>query len=158
MGLCTAYAASPFTGKITILEKSRIGDPKTASFGYTRSIRSDYLDPHYARLAYEARRLWQHIEQRSEEPFLINCGCLNIARESITPDLAASYAEQSYRVLTDLHLPTEAFTRETLRERYPQFDADLGRLDVEAGFVYVPAVHALCSRRCASARWTSGKK
>ena len=43
MGLCTAYAASPFTGKITILEKSRIGDPKTASFGYTRSIRSDYL-------------------------------------------------------------------------------------------------------------------
>ncbi len=139
MGLCTAYAAAPFTGKITILEKSRIGDPKTASFGYTRSIRSDYLDPHYARLAYEARRLWQHIEQRSEEQFLISCGCLNIASESITSDLARSYAEQSYRVLTDLHLPTESFTRETLRERYPQFDADLGRLDVEAGFVYVPA-------------------
>ena len=139
MGLCTAYAAAPFTQNITILEKSRIGDRQTASFGYTRSIRSDYLDPHYARLAYEARRLWRQIEQRSEEAFLINCGCLNIARESITPDLQASYAEQSYRVLTDLHLHTEAFTRETLRARYPQFDADLGRLDVEAGFVYVPA-------------------
>jgi N-methyl-L-tryptophan oxidase len=139
MGLCTAYAAAPFTDKITILEKSYIGDKQTASFGYTRSIRSDYLDPQYARLAYEARRLWQQIEQRAEEPFLVNCGCLNIVRESVTPDLAASYAEQSYRVLTGLHLKTEAFTRETLRERYPQFDADIGRLDVEAGFVYVPA-------------------
>jgi sarcosine oxidase len=139
MGLCTAYAATPFSDKITILEKSRIGDKQTASFGYTRSIRSDYLDPDYARLAYEARRLWQGIEQHAAEPVLIDCGCLNIARESVTPDLAASYAEQSYRVLTGLHLKTETFTRETLRERYPQFDADLGRLDVEAGFIYVPA-------------------
>jgi glycine/D-amino acid oxidase-like deaminating enzyme len=139
MGLCTAYAAAPFTGKITILEKSRVGDKQTASFGYTRSIRSDYLDSHYARLAYEARRLWLQIERQAGEPFLVNCGCLNIARESVTPDLDASYAEQSYRVLTDLHLPTEAFTRETLRQRYPQFDADLGRLDVDAGFIYVPA-------------------
>lgn len=138
MGLCAAYAAAPFTSKITILEKSRIGDPKTASFGYTRSIRSDYLDPHYARLAYEARRLWLNIERHAEEPFLINCGCLNIASESVTPDLSATYAEQSYRVLTDLRLRAETFTRESLRERYPQFEADLGRLDVEAGFVYVP--------------------
>src|SRR5579875_3697436 len=29
---------------------------------------------------------------------------------------------------------TEAFTRDTLRQRFPQFEADLGRLDVEAGF------------------------
>ncbi len=41
MGLFTAYAATPFTSRITILEKSRIGDKKTASFGYTRSIRLD---------------------------------------------------------------------------------------------------------------------
>lgn len=139
MGLSTAYAAVPFTSKVTILERSRIGDKATASFGYTRSIRSDYLDPHYARLAYEARRLWLQIEQRADEPFLINCGCLNIARESVTPDLDACYAEQSYRVLTGLHLRTASLTRETLHERYPQFDADLGRLDVEAGFIYVPA-------------------
>ena len=139
MGLCTAYAAAPFTARITILEKSRIGDKRTASFGYTRSIRSDYLDAQYARLAYEARRLWLQIERQAGEPFLVNCGCLNIARESVTPDLEASYAEQSYRVLTGLHLRTASFTRETLRERYPQFDADLGRLDVEAGFIYVPA-------------------
>src|SRR2546421_8268738 len=138
MGLTTAYAAAPFTNKITILERSHIGDKKTASFGNTRSMRNDYLDPLYAKLAYEARRLWLELERKAAEPFLVNCGCLNIAKESVTPDLAETYAEQSYAVLTQLHLRTEAFTRETLRQRFPQFDADLGRLDVEAGFLYVP--------------------
>ncbi len=138
MGLTTAYAAAPFTNKITILERSHIGDKKTASFGNTRSMRNDYLDPLYAKLAYEARRLWLELERKAAEPFLVNCGCLNIAKESVTPDLAETYAEQSYAVLTQLHLRTEAFTRETLRQRFPQFDADLGRLDVEAGFLYLP--------------------
>src|SRR5436305_2675024 len=140
MGLMTAYAAAPFTNKITILERSRIGDKKTASFGNTRSIRNDYLDPLYAKLAYEARRLWLELERKAAEPFLVNCGCLNIAKESVTPDFAETYAKQSYAVLTQLHLRTEAFTRETLRQRFPQFDADLGRLDVEAGFLFLPTV------------------
>ena len=140
MGLMTAYAAAPFTNKITILERSRIGDKKTASFGNTRSIRNDYLDPLYAKLAYEARRLWLELERKAAEPFLVNCGCLNIAKESVTPDFAETYAEQSYAVLTQLHLRTEAFTRETLRQHFPQFDVDLGRLDVEAGFLFLPMV------------------
>src|SRR2546425_2010857 len=140
MGLCTAYAAIPFTSKITLLEKSRIGDKKTASFGYTRSIRNEYLDPWYARLAYEARKLWLELEQKAAEPFIINCGCLNIAREDITPNLIETYAEQSYQVLNQLSLRTETFTRETLQHRFPQFDADLGRLDIEAGFLYLPTI------------------
>ena len=140
MGLCTAYAASYFTNNIILLEKSRIGNPETASFGYTRSIRNDYLDPFYARLAYEARRLWLELERKSTEPLIIQCGCLNIAKESVTPNLDATYAAQSYRTLTSLHLRTEAFTRETLEQRFPQFAVDLARLDVEAGFLYLPAV------------------
>src|SRR5712692_583018 len=140
MGLFTAYAAAPFANKITILEKSCIGDKKTASFGYTRSIRNDYLYPCYARLAYEARRLWLELEQQAPEPFIVNCGCLNIAREDVTPNLSETYAEQSYHTPASLHLRTETFTRDALRRRFPQFDADLGRLDVEAGFLYVPTI------------------
>src|SRR5215467_4591230 len=140
MGLCTAYAASHFSDKVMVLEKSTVGNPKTASFGYTRSIRNDYIDPLYARFAYEARRLWLELQQRAAEPFLIECGCLNIAKESVTPDLSTTYAEQSYRILNDLHLKTETFTRDTLRQRFSQFDADMGRLDFEAGFLYVPAI------------------
>jgi glycine/D-amino acid oxidase-like deaminating enzyme len=140
MGLATAYYASNFTNKITMLEKSTIGNKRTASFGYTRSIRNDYLDAFYARLAYEARKLWLDLQEKAPEPFMINCGCLNIAKERVTPDLSATYAVQSYATLTGLHLKTEAFTRETLQQRFPQFVADLGRLDVEAGFLYVPVV------------------
>ncbi len=140
MGLCTAYAASYFTNNIILLEKSRIGNPETASFGYTRSIRNDYLDPFYARLAYEARRLWLELERKATKPLIIQCGCLNIAKESVTPDLDATYAAQSYRTLTGLHLHTEAFTGDTLQQRFPQFAVDLARLDVEAGFLYLPAV------------------
>ena len=140
MGLMTAYATAPLSNNITIIEKSHIGDPKTASFGYTRSIRNDYLDPFYARLAYEARRLWLELERQAPEPFIINCGCLNIAKRGITPNLDETYAEQSYRVLVDLSLKTEAFTHETLGQRFPQFDVDMARLDVEAGFIYVPHV------------------
>ncbi len=72
MGLCTAYAASHFANKITVLEKSTVGDKKTASFSYTRSIRNDYLDPLYTRFAYEARRLWLDLQNRAAEPFLIS--------------------------------------------------------------------------------------
>ncbi len=140
MGLFTAYYASSFVDRITILEKSTIGDKKTASFSYTRSIRNDYLDPLYARFAYEARQLWLAFQNQASAQCVIDCGCLNIAKESVTPDLDATYAVQSFRTLTDLHLKTEAFTSETLQQRFPQFAADLGRLDVEAGFLFVPAV------------------
>lgn len=142
MGLFTAYYASNFTSKITILEKATTGpgNTKAGSFSLTRSIRNDYLDPFYARLAYEARGLWLELQSRVTEPFLIGCGCMNIAKERITPDLPATYAEQSYRTLTSLHLRAEAYTRETLQQRFPQFDADLGRLDVEAGLLYCPPV------------------
>ncbi len=150
MGLCTAYYASQFTDSITLLEKSTIGvdNKEAASFSFTRSLRNDYLDPFYARLAYESRSLWLDIQRRPWEntgghphkPFIIDCGCLNLAKQSVTPELSASYAAQSYQTLTDLHLRAEAFDREALQKRFPQFDVDMARLDVEAGFLDVPEV------------------
>jgi sarcosine oxidase len=140
MGLFTAHFASKLGRSVTVLERSWIGDPATASFGLTRSIRNDYLDPHYARLAYEARGLWLDAQREGGVPLLVDCGCLNLAKESITPDLEGTYAEQAHRVLNGLRLRTEAYEREPLRRRFPQFDADLGRLDVEAGFIDLPAV------------------
>jgi glycine/D-amino acid oxidase-like deaminating enzyme len=140
MGLFTAYYASSFVPQVTILERSYVGDKLAASFGYTRSIRNDYLDPLYARLAYEARKLWLEFQQGAAEPCLIECGCLNIAKGNVTPALNETYAVQSFRILTSLHLKTRAFTRETLQKQFPQFSADLGRMDVEAGLLYVPTV------------------
>jgi glycine/D-amino acid oxidase-like deaminating enzyme len=147
MGLFTADFASRRGAKVLLLDQWRIGDPRAASFSLTRSIRNDYLDPVYARLAFEARQLWLDFQRQTGESFLIECGCLNIAKASVTPALSDTYAEQSYRVLEGLKLKTMAFTRDGLRARFPQFDADLGRLDVEAGFLHVtPITRALRTR------------
>ena len=142
MGLFCAYHASARGARVTILERGRIGDPMTASFGRTRSYRSDYLDPVYARLAREAYRLWGDFERATGAEVLVRCGCMNIAKASVTPELGRTYAELSHGVLTGLGLPTASHDRAELRARYPYLDADLGRVDLDGGVVNLPAVTA----------------
>ena len=147
MGQFTADFARQRGARVLVLDQWRLGDPRAASFSVTRSIRNDYLDSVYARLAYEARKLWLDFQRQTGVSFLIECGCLNLAKASVTPALSETYAEQSYRVLEGLHLKTQSFTRDGLWARFPQFDADLGRLDVEAGVLHVtPIVTALRTR------------
>jgi sarcosine oxidase len=143
MGLMTAYYAAPLASSVTILDKSRVGDPGTASFALTRSVRNDYLDPQYSRLAFEARQLWQDLQAVWGERLLVDCGCLNLVKASVTPDLDASYAVRSFAVLEQLQLRREAFRGAALTERFPQFAADGGWLDVDAGFADVAAVTAM---------------
>ena len=142
MGLFTADFARRRGARVLLLDQWRMGDPRAASFSLTRSIRNDYLDPVYARLAFAARKLWLDFQRQTGVSFLIECGCLNIAKASVTPSLSETYAEESYRVLQSLRLKTQAFTRDDLHARFPQFDADLGRLDVEAGVLHVPPITA----------------
>ena len=119
MGLMTAYHAAPLAESVTVLDRSRVGDPATASFGLTRSVRNDYLDPEYARLAFEARRLWREFERDCGRRLLIDCGCLNLVKASVTPDLASTYAVESYAVLEQLQLRREAFSGAQLRRAVP---------------------------------------
>ena len=140
MGLMTAYYAAPLAETVTVLERSRVGDPATASFGLTRSVRNDYRDLEYARLAVEARRLWRELERDFGRRLLIDCGCVNLVKVSVTPDLDSTYAVESYAALEQLGLPREALSGARLRERFPQFDADGGWLDVDAGFADLTAV------------------
>jgi glycine/D-amino acid oxidase-like deaminating enzyme len=140
MGLFTAYNAARTSARVVVLERGRIGDPMTASYGRTRSFRNDYLDPEYARLAHEAFHLWGDFERETGAPVLVRCGCLNIGKRAITPDLAGTYAELSFETLTHLRLKTESFDSAALRRRFPYLDADIAHLDVEAGVVDLPAV------------------
>jgi sarcosine oxidase len=140
MGLFTAYHAAQGAGEVRVLERGRIGDPMTASYGRTRSFRNDYLDAAYARLAHEAFRLWGDFEAQSGTRALVRCGCMNIAKRSVTPDLAATYAQMSHETLSGLGMRTESLDGEALRGRFPYLDADMARLDPEGGVVDVPAV------------------
>jgi glycine/D-amino acid oxidase-like deaminating enzyme len=150
MGLFTAYHASERVGRVVVLESGRIGDPMTASFGRTRSFRNDYLDPTYARLAHEAFRLWGAFELQTATRALVRCGCLNVAKRSVTPNLRDTYAQLSHETLVALGLPTQSFDREALRAGFPYLDADLGRLDVDAGVVDLTAVTGALTRTLAA--------
>jgi hypothetical protein len=70
-GAHDAYQAAPLAESVTVLDRSRVGDPATASFGLTRSVRNDYRDPDYARLALEARRLWREFERECGRRLLV---------------------------------------------------------------------------------------
>ena len=140
MGLFTAYQASALGGRVVVVECGRVGDPATASFGRTRSYRSDYLDATYARLAREAFRLWCAFEEQTASVVLVRCGCMNIAKRSVTPNLAGTYAQMSHDTLTRLGARTAALDGVALRRRFPFLDADLARIDLDGGVVDVPAV------------------
>jgi len=142
MGLMTAYHAAAQAQTVTVIDRSQVGDPATASFGLTRSVRNDYRDAEYARLAFEARRLWHELERDCGQRLLVDSGCLNLFKATVTPDLDSSYAVESYAVLEQLQLRREALNGAQLKERFPQFDADGGWLDVDAGFADLAAVTA----------------
>ena len=139
MGLFTAYHASERFRRVVVLERGRIGDPMTASYGRTRSFRNDYLDATYARLAHEAFRLWGEFEAKTATTVLVRCGCMNIGKRSVTPDLAGTYAQLSHELLTRLGMETESLDARALRRRFSYLDADMAHLDVDAGVVDVPA-------------------
>jgi glycine/D-amino acid oxidase-like deaminating enzyme len=140
MGLFTAYHAAQRSARVVVLERGRIGDPATASYGRTRSFRNDYLDPVYARLAHEAFRLWGDFERETGSRVLVRCGCLNIGKRTVTPDLERTYAQLSFETLTRLRLRTESFDGEALRRRFSYLDADMAHLDLDGGVVDLPAV------------------
>jgi sarcosine oxidase len=140
MGLFTAAGAAEAGARVTLLERGRIGDPATASYGRTRSFRSDYLDAEYVRLAREAIRLWEAFEARTGTRALVRCGCMNVAKRSVTPDLGGTYAELSRKLLERLHVPVTSFEADELRARFPYLDADIGHLEADAGVVDLVAV------------------
>jgi N-methyl-L-tryptophan oxidase len=149
MGLMTAYFASNFVKNIIILEK-RTTDNKNkeaASFSYTRSIRVDYLDSFYARLAYESQTLWLELEQKASKQFFVKCGCLNLAKKSVTPNIAKTYGEESYVNINNLNLQPEKFTKKELQKRFPQFTADFGYLDTKGGFMFLPEINKFLLRQ-----------
>src|ERR1044072_9895870 len=102
MGLFTAYVAAQRSERVVVLERGRIGAPMTASYGRTRSFRNDYLDYTYARFAHEAFRLWGDFERDTGAPVLARCGCMNIGKRSVTPDLDNTYAQLSFETLQRL--------------------------------------------------------
>jgi glycine/D-amino acid oxidase-like deaminating enzyme len=142
MGMFTAWTAAQHGSRVVVLERGRVGDPATASYGRTRSYRRDYLDAGYARLADEAVRLWGEFEASTGSEVLVRCGCMNIAKSAVTPDLDSTYATLTTDVLTRLGMPVERVTSDEVAAKYSYLVADLADLDPVGGLVNLPAVTA----------------
>jgi sarcosine oxidase/L-pipecolate oxidase len=140
MGLFTAYHATLQHDRVAVLERGRVGDPMTASYGRTRSYRRDYLEATYTRLADEAIGLWTQFEARTGVDVLVRCGCMNIAKSSVTPDLEATYARLTTELMGRLGMPVQSYDTAGVEERYPYLRADVADLDPVGGLVNLPAV------------------
>src|SRR3989338_7429122 len=148
MGLFTAYYASQYSKNIILLEKRTVGNKFSASSGYSRSIRNDYLDPYYSCLAAESQKMWRDLEKISGKRFILKNGCFNIAKKDVTPNLSRTYAEQSYSILKKLGFKTKYFeNKQSLKKIFPQFDADIGCVDIDAGFLYIPTIMSILKKQ-----------
>jgi sarcosine oxidase/L-pipecolate oxidase len=139
MGLFTAYHASQSQARVAVLERGRVGDPATASYGRTRSYRRDYLEAIYARLADEAIGLWTQFEAQTGVDVLVRCGCMNIAKSSVTPDLGATYAQLTTDLMRRLGMPVHSYDGAGIEENFPYLRADVADLDPVGGLVNLPA-------------------
>jgi glycine/D-amino acid oxidase-like deaminating enzyme len=139
-GLLTAYYAALLAESVTVLGQS------AGAERVPRSIRHDFLDVRRASLAVEAHRLWLELQARSGRRLLRNCGHLTLARTSLTPAVPAARGARGYEVLAQLGLRREALSGSQLANRFPQFAADAGWLDVDAGLVDVQAVTDMLTR------------
>src|SRR3989338_10878969 len=102
MGLFTAYYASQYSKNIILLEKRTVGNKFSASSGYSRSIRNDYLNPFYSCLAAESQKMWRDLEVKTDRKFIIKNGCFNIAKKDVTSKLEETYAQKNYQILKKL--------------------------------------------------------
>ncbi len=148
MGLFTAYRASELGARVTVLERGRIGDPMTASYGRTRSFRSDYLDADYVRFAREAIRLWGEFEAETGAtgagPLRVHEHRQGLGHAGPRPHLRGDEPAGARPARPADHARS---TAPALRERFPYLDADVGHLEAEAGVVDLQAV-ARRSRAC----------
>ncbi len=139
-GLLTAYYAAPLAESVTVLGRAGPAEHAPAS------IRHDFLDVRRASLAAEAHRLWLELQARLGRRLLRNCGHLTLATARVTPAVDATRGARGYEVLAQLGLRREALSSGRLASRFPQFAADAGWLDVDAGLVDVPAVTEALTR------------
>lgn len=71
---------------------------------------------------------------------LVDCGGLNLVQGTVPPGLASAYAVESYTVLGSCSCAARRSPASRCASGSPQFDADGGWLDVDAGLADLTAV------------------
>jgi len=136
VGQMTAWELQKAGCRVIILEKSKPRNRDTGSNGLTRSIRCDYIDPFYIRMAVQAEQEWQEIEKISGQKIYEQCGLINLVpdgRFSQTP----SYARRAFEALQTEGLPSKWLERKDVPK---VFQAPAAGTDPSGGLINLNAI------------------
>ena len=128
MGSATAYALSKMSDKeILLVDRYGVGNEYCSSNDVNRVFRYAYgNDQLYTKMAVESEALWKEIEQETGQKLLVPTGLLMLLGRDNSSN---QFCESSYKTLEKLGLGANQLTRDDLRKRFTQFQADGGFLD-----------------------------
>jgi sarcosine oxidase len=127
MGSATAYHLAKDGRRVLLLEQFTLGHTRGSSHGRARIFRLTYTRPEYVELARAALPLWRALEVEAgeavyESPLRVPTGGFEFG----APD--APGLEALHTTLTAMRVPFETLDRQTIAERYPQFDLPAGTI------------------------------
>lgn len=119
-GAATALALARGGHEVTVVERSVPAAPDGSSHGSARIFRYAYPDAFYARMALEAKSLWQNLEQASGRRLITPTGSLDFGTARDPAGLAA--------VLAEVGVEHELLTADEARSRWPGLAVDTAAL------------------------------
>lgn len=116
-GAWTAYQLQQSGATVVLLDAYGAGNSRASSGGETRIIRMGYgPDEIYTRSAQRSFRFWEQLFAEVGQSFFRRTGVLWLAREN------DAYCLSTIKTLRGAGVSFAELSRETLAERYPQFD------------------------------------
>lgn len=132
MGCAAAYYLSKKNKKILVVDQFSMQNDMNASQDFSKMFRYEYgSDIFYTKLAVDSLKQWKKIEKEYGQLLYFPCGELLIAKKERDKE----YAMESYKALKKLGYKTTLFTKNTLEEKFPQFDSSFGVFDYHAGIL-----------------------
>jgi sarcosine oxidase len=122
MGCAAAYQLAKQGARVQLLEQFAVGHDRGSSHGPSRIIRLAYDGLDYVALARASYALWHALEAESGEHLLTPVGGLDVG----TPDALA--LDQIRATYLAAGVPFEALDRDTIAERFPQFNLPEGTI------------------------------
>lgn len=120
IGGATAYHLARDGRRVLLLEQFEIGHKLGSSHGESRVIRYTHDNADYARAMPATFALWRELERESGRQLLHMTGGLFMG------PARGAYLESVQRTLRGLEFPFQLHSRESLREKFPQFNVPEG--------------------------------
>ncbi|CAM5164418.1 unnamed protein product [Eretmochelys imbricata] len=150
-GSFTAYHLAKRGRDTLLLEQFPLPHSRGSSHGQSRIIRHAYAQEHYTQMMAESYGLWEQLEAEAGAPLYRQTGLLVLAANT-NPEF-----QRFCQTLAQHHIPSELFTAESLRGRFPgirPYCGEAGVSDHTAGVLYADrALRAVQDgfRRCGGA-------